>query len=420
VVTGRYKLLGVIAAVVSTVAVTAGCGGSALNSSGGTGDAAPGIDQKTKTVSLGASNALTGPVAVYYNISYGAKAYIDMVNANGGVDGWKFDYKILNDGYEPVRNLENVRNLVQSDHVFALLANQGTTTNTAAAKFLGDTATPVVGPAEGNPALSKYKNYFVLMPNYTNDGAVTATHIVKDRGMKRVGILYEDDESGRPALSGATQALAALGLTPAVEVPFAVGDTNFVPAVSKLQAANVDAVIQWGGNANIASALQAAQQLNFKPQWFTPFYIADPSTIKLAGPGLLEGLTTDSWMQPYSSPDASTKQYRSAMAKYEPQGNIGALSENGWNSAAFFIEGFQRLVRSGQQITQANLMQVMNSIKDATVGTVVDKVSYAPEDHRVGYSAVQSEAFSEFHEAKGGFVLSSPPVSFPSGLNFGG
>lgn len=414
----RRRGAALCAGVLAVAVLAAGCGNAAVQSGGGSASgSAPGVDTHTKTITVGASTQMTGPVSFYDAINQGAKAYFAMVNAEGGVDGWKINYKLLDDGYQPVRNLQNVKTLVQNDHVFALVANEGTSTNTAAANYLGGTSTPVVAPTEGNPALSRYGNYFVLMPNYVETGATTAAYLVHHAGAKRIGMLYENDDLGQPALSGAQQALKRMGKQLVAAVPFNVTDTNFVPYVSQLKQANVDTVMIWGSNANVASAMKAADQLGVNVQWYAPFFIADPSTVHLASQQDLARLRTVSWYKPYSSTDPQVQQFRHALKKYSPAASLGALAENGWNSGAMFVAGLKTLVASGKAITQPNLIAVLNSLNGIKFGTLTGDVAYSSGDHRVGYTAAQSTSFAAYKDGR--FDVTTPPTQFPSGLKFG-
>src|SRR6516162_5356835 len=106
----RTRTLAVAAAVVGAL-VAAGCSSS---SSGGGGSAAaaaaPGI---TKTqILIGSHQPLTGPAAPGYSeIAPAANAYFQYVNAHGGIYGRKIKYTYLDDGYDPSKTSNVVRQL---------------------------------------------------------------------------------------------------------------------------------------------------------------------------------------------------------------------------------------------------------------------------------------------------------------------
>ncbi len=72
---------------------------------------------------VGGVASLTGPIpAAFAPIFDGVNSYLDMVNAGGGVDGRRIDFKFpLDDGSNPSQNTDQVRTLVDQDHVFAVL-----------------------------------------------------------------------------------------------------------------------------------------------------------------------------------------------------------------------------------------------------------------------------------------------------------
>lgn len=397
----------------STIAVACSVAASAASAKVNTSNAGPGINVKAKTITVGANVQTTGPVSYYYALNEASNAYFDMVNAAGGVDGWKINYKMLNDAYQPAQAVQVVRTLVSNDHVFALVTPEGSPTDTAFSTWLATQPTPVIGPTEGNPDLSKYPNWFVVMPNYTNVAAAVAAYAAKHSS--RIALLYEDDDVGQPALSGAKQELAKLGKKLVAAVPFNVTDTNLTPALSQIQKAKPQVVLFWGANAPLAAALKAASQLGVRAQWYGSFFLADPVTVKLAG-SLLAGFHAVSFFDPYSETTGAEAQFHNAMSKYAKGVSQGALAENGWNSAAYFVAGMKKLLQSGQPLTQANLVKVFNKLGSVSVGTLVDSIAYGSGSHVEGYSAVRGVRLSTYN--KGKWTVTTGLLRFPQGLNY--
>lgn len=368
--------------------------------------AAPGVNAAKHTITVGASTALSGAQSFYAQENEGAMARFKHANATNELNGWKIKYKLLDDAYQPTRNLANVKKLVEQDHVFALVCNQGTPTNVAAAKYLKGTNVPVVGPTEGYPPLAKLRNYFVLMPNYSWEAGLATRYAIKHLGIKKVGILYENDDLGTPAKKGAIAVLKANGMKPVATVPFNVNTVDFSGEVGKLASAGAQAVIIWGSNGNIASALKAASTFGFAPKWFGPFWGADPSTYRLAGKRV-DGAYFTSWFEPVTVKDKATRAFVKSMHKYERKTPIGALAENGWSEASLFVEGVKRLIKDGKKITRANLIASLDSLRNADIG-VVKHVTFTKNNHDVG---VTKEMLVK--AANGKFYKATPAVSFP-------
>lgn len=396
-----------VATIVALSVGIAGCS-SAVNSGTPTSSAqVPGVNYKTKTITIGASTSFTGPAAVYSQINLGAAAYFKEQNAVGGFHGWKVKYLLLNDGYNPSQNLANVQTLVNQDHVFAIVGNEGTSTNAAAAHFLANTNTPVIGPEEGDPTLAHYRNYFVLMPNYAWEAGLAVKYAVKTLGLKKIGILYENDALGIPSKAGAEAELKALGLRPVAVIPFQVTTTDFTPFVGELASKGAQAVLLWGANPNAAAALQAAHRISFNPQWFMAFWIADPSTYKLAG-SLLNGVDFPMWFTPLGTASAAITQYKQAMRTYEPSTAIGALSENGYTEASLFGYALKQVLAKHMAITQKNLMKVLDSMHQANLG-LTSGVTFSRANHNSGITRERI-----VRARHGQFYAITGPMAFPS------
>ena len=99
-------------AIVTTSA--SGAGAAASTSS------APGVTSNSITV--GTISTQTGTLASNFSsLIYGERAYYDYINAQGGVNGRKINYKYaLDDGGNPTTFNQLANTLINQDHVFAV------------------------------------------------------------------------------------------------------------------------------------------------------------------------------------------------------------------------------------------------------------------------------------------------------------
>ena len=81
---------------------------------------APGVSSNSITV--GTISTQTGTLASNFSsLIYGERAYYDYINAQGGVNGRKIDYKYaLDDGGNPTTFNQLANTLINQDHVFAV------------------------------------------------------------------------------------------------------------------------------------------------------------------------------------------------------------------------------------------------------------------------------------------------------------
>lgn len=339
-----------------------------------------GVDAAAKTVTIGGFTPITGPVPFYAILTHAADAYFKSVNEAGGIKGWKVNYVTLDDGYDPARSVAVVRRLVEEDHIFALVAAVGTATNVAVIPYAKEKGLAMIGPIGGASAFFAEPNIFPLLPDYGWSAASNAEFAVNDLKLKKIALLWENDELGRSAKRGFDLFMEAKKLTAAESVPFEVKTTDFTPHIRRVANAEADAAILFGSNANLAAALKAADRQGVKLTWFAPFFTADPSTYKLTG-DLLNGVYFSSWLLPVDSAEPEIKAYREAVTKYYPNDPVGVFGLNGWSNAALFGSIFGALVDSGKPITRANLIEAGNSLSNAAVGGA-RKVTFTGSDHR--------------------------------------
>ena len=374
---------------------------------GGTGMAAepvPGVDPATKTITLGASSQYTGPVAFYANINNAAKAYFDMINARGGINGWKIKYIVLDDAYQPARAVANIKQLVEQDKVFALSVNEGSPTNAAAANYLKGTDVPNVAPPEGVPGLSKLPTFFVVMPNYAWEAGLAVQYAVQSLHAQKIAVMYEQDDVGIPALKGANAEAAALNMKIVADTTFEASTVDMTANVSKIAQSGADTVLYWGTTGAFAATLKAANAINFHPKWFTPFFLADPSVSKLVGT-LNEGVYSTSWFDPATLNTPGVHEYVTAMDAAKIP--IGGLSSNGWLSAGCFVEAFKRLTDQHMDVTRANLMKVLYQFRNVNF-TIVNAITFTEQNHDSG---ITKEAFVQAHN--GNFYRVTKLMPFP-------
>lgn len=343
--------------------------------------AAPGIDMASKTVTVGAFTPVTGPVPFYAILTHAAEAcfkWANETNALGG--GWKINYVTYDDGYEPARSVAVSRRLVEENRIFALAAPVGTAQSVAVIPYAKEVGLPMIGPIGGASALFSEKLVFPLLPDYGWSAASNLDYAVTDLKANRVALLWQNDELGRSAKRGFELHMASLKKEAAESIPFEVRNTDFTPHARRLANAKADAVILFGSNANLASALKSAERIGYQGKWMAPFFTADPTTRKLAG-SLLDGTYFSSWLMPVSGNDADVKAYRDNVAKHHPNDPIGVFGLNGWSNAALFIAGFKALLASGKPLTRENLVAVMETMTNQTIGGARN-VSFKPGDHR--------------------------------------
>ncbi len=368
-----------------------------------------GIDLANKTVTVGAFTPITGPVPFYTILTHAAESCFKWANETNALNGWKINFVTYDDGYEPARSVAVTRRLVEENKIFALTAATGTAQSVAVIPYAKEVGLPMIGPIGGASALFAERLVFPLLPDYGWSAASNLDYALTGLNAGRVALLWENDELGRSAKRGFDLHLAGLKKEAVESIPFEVRNTDFTPHVRRLANAKADVVILFGSNANLAAALKAADRTGYQTKWMAPFFTADPTTRKLAGP-LLDGVYFSSWLAPVGADDPDIKAYRDSVAKYFPSDPVGVFGLNGWSNGALFVRGFQMLLASGKPLTRANLVDVMETMTNATIGGARN-VTFKAGDHR----GARQEGIIQA-AADGSFKLVREFRPFPSGV----
>ena len=101
-----------------------------------------------RSITIGGSFPLTGPASSYAPIPAAMKAYFSYINARRGPDGKRgvfgrqIVFKYYDDGYNPVNSVQQQRQLVEQDKVFAVVGTLGTEVNQAVQPYLNSKQGP--------------------------------------------------------------------------------------------------------------------------------------------------------------------------------------------------------------------------------------------------------------------------------------
>src|SRR5713226_4617790 len=173
---------------------------------------APGVT--TKSILLGQSAAFSGPAAqLGIQMNIGTKAYLDYVNAQGGVYGRKIELKTRDDRYEATLCLDNTKKLIEEDKVFALISYVGTPTTGAAMPVITEAKVPLVGPFTGAELLRTPVNRYIfnVRASYYDETEKIVEQLVST-GNKKIAVFYQDDNYGQAGLKGVDIAMTKRNL----------------------------------------------------------------------------------------------------------------------------------------------------------------------------------------------------------------
>jgi branched-chain amino acid transport system substrate-binding protein len=372
------------ATVLAVVLLAAGCSNGTSNS-GGSSANTPGVTD-TEIV-VGTHMPLTGPAAAGYSkIAPATKAYFDYVNANGGVNGRKITYKIMDDGYNPANTQTVVRQLVLQDKVFAILNGLGTPTHTGVLDFLKTNRVPDLFVASGSRSwnqVDKYPGTFGFNPDYTVEGKILATYIKETHAGKKVCFLGQDDDFGRDSLAGIEKILGPV----AAKQSYVTSNPNVGPQMGALKAAACQVVVLATIPGFTALSIGTAAKIGFKPAFVVSNVGSDPTTLAKslgAAAPLLEGVVAANYL-PLVTDDANPwiQLYKKVNAQYNNNAEMDNNTVYGMSVGYLFVQALQA---AGKDLTRDSIIKAVE--KGGFTGPGLVSVRYSATDHS-GYGGEQ-------------------------------
>jgi ABC-type branched-subunit amino acid transport system substrate-binding protein len=254
----------------------------------------PGVTDTT--ITLGNVSTISGPVPNFGATGRaGAKAYLDYVNAQGGVCGRKLNLLNGDDRLDPGANRTQTDQL--KDQVLGFVGDT-TVEDDGGATVIGGTNIPNCSLTIGNQSITE-PNYFSPSPiepsGQTNGTVPIWTWFKANKGITKVGVIYPDNPNAFARVAGYVNDIRSAGVVADNPIKVAVTESNYVGVATQLKNNGDDSFITLLEINGISKLAQAVHQIGYQPK--VPFYGAQaygPQLPQLAGPdadGALIALT---------------------------------------------------------------------------------------------------------------------------------
>src|SRR5271165_5305862 len=155
------------------------------------GQYGPGVSDTE--IKIGNTVPYSGPASSYGTIGKSDAAYFAMINDQGGINGRKINFIVRDDGYSPPKTVEDVRQLVEQDHVLATFNTLGTPPNSAIRGYMNDNKVPQLFVATGASKWNDPKDYpwtIGWQPSYQVEARIYAHYILKNIPDAKIAVLY--------------------------------------------------------------------------------------------------------------------------------------------------------------------------------------------------------------------------------------
>jgi ABC-type branched-subunit amino acid transport system substrate-binding protein len=366
-----------------------GTGSSGGSSTGGGGGlkTGPGVDVKTKTISLGVLSPLSGPVAAIGKpLTAGQETYFRAVNAAGGIDGWKVKLVERDTKYDPQTEVQAYNQI--ADNVAFMAQSLGSPT-TKAIQPLADQQKMLIGAAAQDSSLVTDPVMAVIGTPYAIDDANALDYIAKHKDKNaKVGIIYQNDAYGQDGLRGYKAGVKADHLNSVAEATYKVGDTDLTAQVQKMRSAGAKYVFVVATPSVGATIVGTGASQGYNPTWvfqgpaWSGYLMTSDGTTSGKPTAVAKALGSDVWVLGYESQWGDMKvpgmkQFLADTKKYAPSQIPDYYFMYGYSEAKVETALLRKAIASGD-LTRAGILDAKLHLGKVDLGGLMPPVDYTP------------------------------------------
>jgi branched-chain amino acid transport system substrate-binding protein len=314
-------------------------------------------------IKIGNTNPYSGPASAYGVIGKTIDAYWKSVNAAGGINGRKVTFITLDDGYNPAKTVECIRQLVEQDKVLCTFNTLGTPCNTAIHKYMNQKKVPMLFVATGASKWGNPKEFPWTMgfqPDYHTEAVIYAKHILANVKDAKIGVLMQNDDYGKDYYEGMREGLGKEIGRIVKHVTYEVTDPTVDSQVIQLKDSGANVFFNISTPKFAAQAMRKAGDIGWKPAQYLNNVSSSVATVmKPAGFDNVQGVLTAAYLMDPTDhqwdDNAEMKAWKEWMGKHNPGASLADAS----NVFAYSVSTLmhETLKKCGDDLTRENLMK---------------------------------------------------------------
>jgi branched-chain amino acid transport system substrate-binding protein len=349
---------------------------------------APGVTDRE--IKIGQTMPLAGPGAWASAVGVAEKAYMRMINDQGGINGRKISLITADDGYLSWRTGNETRKLVEIEQVAFMFGSIGTPTQLAVAHYLNERKIPQLFIESGAYRWGDYRATPYTMggvrPSYRLAGRLYARHALREIPNAKICILYDDSDFGRDYAAGVRDVLGDRYAATVSEATYEFSDASIERQIVALKATGCQALIAATLPPLAVQAISKVNELGWKPMFFISSLSASvPMELLPSGMegsvGLLSSTHAKDPNDPSFESDPGMKEWRAWMGKYLPAEDARRpVFVTGYNAAGALV---QVLKQAGSDLSRENIMRQATNLRDVELPMLLPgvKINTSPTDY---------------------------------------
>jgi branched-chain amino acid transport system substrate-binding protein len=308
----------------------------------------------------------------------GVESAFNVINDAGGVHGRQLKLVAVDDGYEPTRTAETMKQLYEKDQVFGIIGNVGTPTAAIALPFALKQRMMFFGAFTGANLLRRDppdRYVFNFRASYAEETDAVVRYLVNVRRLRpeQIVVFAQQDAFGDAGFDGVAKAVRTLRLgrdSEVLRLNYKRNTIDVDEAVAQLRKLRTPprAVVMVATYRAAAKFIEKTRDIN-PPLIYTNVSFVGSTALAeelmLLGPKYANGVIVTQVVPAVDSYSNVVLEYKTALSNYFPGEAPDYVSLEGYITANVMIEG---LKRTGPMLDTERLVEGLESLRDLDLG----------------------------------------------------
>jgi branched-chain amino acid transport system substrate-binding protein len=355
---------------IASVALSACGSSSSSNSAGSSGGST------SSAITVGSIGTFSGPLASSnQGFEDTLKAWVTNTNATGGLNGHQVKLIIKDDAGNPATGLAAARDLIQNQHVVAIVSDTSST-DSAWESLPQKAGVPVVGGNAIDIPFLTNPDFFASGTN-TFAGVWAVLSLGKQAGAKQ-SVLYCTET---PACKASIPVYTAFAQPLGMKVPYtqsiSAAAADYTAVCQSIKQSGAQSYVMVDAAAIVGRVADACLQQGVTAKVVEASSAVEPSLLTNKG---TDGLLSAAVDFPFiDNSNAATAEFHSVLAKYGPAGLEQSFGP-GLNVPWVAMQLFGAAVKAGGSgaVTSASIKKGLYTMKGETLGGLAPPLTFVP------------------------------------------
>ncbi len=360
-----------------------------------------------ETVKIGALFSVTGPAAFLGKPEQQtAEMFVAELNANGGLNGRQVELLVRDTAGNPEKAVALCQQLINEDKVFAIIGPSTSGESLKVKSICQEAGVLLLSCAAAEEIVTPVLSSVFKTPQHDRDAVLRIFAVLKERGLTRIGVMASNTGFGKAGRAQIEKLVVGSGLTIAIAETYEKEATDLTAVLTKIKAANVQAIINWSIEPAQSIVAKNLRQMNFNVPLCQSHGFGNIQYVQAAG-AAAEGIIFPAGRLLVADRLPADHPQRALLLKYKqdyearyPGEQVSTFGGHAYDALLLLTEA----VKKAGSFDRAQVRTALESLT-GVVGTA-GIFNLSATDH----CGLQQDAFEMLTVKDGQFALYAPPA----------